>query len=81
MRMRAPRLPYRARPVAFPALTKIRNSGSRNRIPGNICVESTVTVNTRRPANRYRLTAYAAPIAIATEASVAPPATMTLFTK
>ena len=39
-------------PVAFPMFTKIRNSGSRNRMPGNICVESTVTLNTCRPAKR-----------------------------
>ena len=44
-----PREPYSAMPVALPMLTKIRNSGSRNRMPGNICVDSTVTVKTRLP--------------------------------
>ncbi len=46
------RLPLSVMPVEFPMLTKIRYSGSRNRMPGNIWVDSTVTVNTLRPANR-----------------------------
>ena len=33
-------------------------------MPGNICVDSTVTENTPRPRNRYRLIANAAKIAI-----------------
>ena len=46
------RLPYRSMPVALPMLTKIRNSGSRKRMPGNIWVDSTVTEKIRRPGNR-----------------------------
>jgi hypothetical protein len=38
-------------------LTKMRKSGSRKRMPGNICVDSTTPVNGRRPKNRYRETA------------------------
>src|SRR5688572_24001594 len=75
------RLPYSSSPVRFPTLTKMRNSGSRNRIPGNIWVDSTVTVNSRRPRKRYRLTAYAAKMATDTENTVAVPATITLFQK
>src|SRR5262249_29206983 len=47
------------------------NSGSRNRMPGNICVDSTATENTCRPRNRYRLTANAARMATATENTAA----------
>lgn len=52
VRMSPPREPYSATPVLLPMLTKMRNSGSRKRIPGNICVDSTVTVKTRLPRNR-----------------------------
>lgn len=51
VRISPPREPYSAMPVLFPMLTKIRNSGSRKRMPGNIWVESTVTVKTRLPRN------------------------------
>jgi hypothetical protein len=61
--------------------TKIRNNGSRNSTPGNICVDSTVVVNTDRPRNRNRDTANAARIAIATENTVAATDTIVLFTK
>ena len=49
VRISPPREPNSAMPVALPMLTKIRNSGSRKRMPGNIWVDSTVTVNTRLP--------------------------------
>src|SRR3569833_1599281 len=49
----------------------MRNSGSRNRIPGNIRVDRTVTWNACRPANRYRLTANAAKMATAPESTAA----------
>ena len=39
-------------PVAWLMFTKMRNSGSRNSTPGNICVDSTVVVKTLRPLNR-----------------------------
>jgi len=45
------REPNRAMPVAFPIDTKIRNSGSRNKIPGNIWVDSTTMVKIRLPRN------------------------------
>jgi hypothetical protein len=50
--MSAPREPYSAMPVALPRLTKMRKSGSRKRMPGNICVERIVTVNRRLPRKR-----------------------------
>src|ERR1035437_9275406 len=60
--IRPARDPYKVMPVAFPMEMKIRNSGSRNKIPGNIWVESTTTARTRLPRNRYRLTASAAQV-------------------
>jgi hypothetical protein len=39
-------------PRDWPRFTKITNSGSRNRIPGNIWVDSTVIENSWRPRNR-----------------------------
>ncbi len=50
-------------------------------MPGNIWVDSTVTVKAPRPANRYRLTAYAAMMATTTEKAIAEPETMTLLMK
>lgn len=50
-------------------------------MPGNICVDSTVTVKTRLPRKLWRLTAYAANTAITTEQTVAAPATISEFTK
>ena len=44
-------------PVALPMLTKIRKSGSANRMPGNIWVDSTAVVKIRLPRKPYRLTA------------------------
>ena len=46
------RLPLSVIPVLLLMLTKIRKSGSRKRMPGNIWVDSTDTVKTLRPANR-----------------------------
>src|SRR5580698_3538359 len=68
-------------PVTWPRFTKITNSGSRNRIPGNIWVDSTAIVNTPRPRNRYRLTAYAASSATTTDATDAVVDTIRLFTR
>ena len=62
-------------------LTKIRNNGSRNKIPGNIWVDSTVPVNTLRPWNRWRETAYAAKIAMITLNTVEVTHTIRLFGK
>ena len=50
-------------------------------MPGNIWVDSTVTENSRRPRKRYRLTANAAKMAIATEMTVATPDTIRLLTR
>ena len=63
-------------------LTKIRNSGSRNRIPGNICVDSTVAGEQRagRGSGSGEM-AYAAKIAITTLKTVASTHTIRLFTK
>jgi hypothetical protein len=57
----------------------MRNSGSRNRIPGNIWVASTVTEKMPRPRNRYRLIANAAKMATATENTAATPDTTKLL--
>src|SRR6266511_2057593 len=57
------------------------NSGSRNRMPGNIWVDRTVMLNTPRPGKRYRLTASAAKMATVTEHAIATPDTTTLFRK
>ena len=62
-------------------LTKMMNSGSRKRIPGNIWVDSTVVVKTPRPRNRKRDTANAAMIARITLATVAQVQMIRLFTK
>src|SRR5689334_640954 len=59
----------------------MRNSGSRNRIPGNIWVARTVMEKTPRPRNRYRLIANAAKIATATENTAATPDTTRLLTR
>src|SRR5579872_530973 len=75
------REPNSAIPVAFPSETKIRNSGSRNKMPGNICVESTTSMNTWRPRNRYRLTAYAAQTASSSDSIAAEVHTVTELTK
>ena len=79
--IRPVRLPYSLMPVSLLMFTKIRNSGSRNRMPGNIWVDRTVMEKTCRPWNRYRLTAYAARIATITEATARPPDTIRLFTR
>src|SRR6266540_1635407 len=59
----------------------MRNSGSRNRMPGNICVDRTVTEKAWRPRKRYRLTANAAKIATATENTDAVLDTTRLFAR
>src|SRR2546421_11949262 len=59
----------------------MRNSGSRNRMPGNIWVASTVTENACRPRNRYRLMANATKMATDTENTDATPDTTRLFTR
>src|SRR2546423_1451842 len=59
----------------------MRNSGSRNRMPGNIWVASTVTENACRPRNRYRLIANATKMATATENTEAALDTTRLFTR
>src|SRR5690606_473803 len=74
-------LPFNANPVTWLILTKIRYSGSRNRMPGNICVDSTVSRNVSLPRKRYRLIAYAAKMAMATEHTVAASEMTALFTK
>src|SRR3954467_4844449 len=79
--VRPSRLPYSTISVYRSMLTKIRNSGSRNRMPGNICVDSTTVMNEPRPGNRYRLTAYPVMMAIATEQTVADSETTRLFRK
>src|SRR5437773_4106274 len=75
------RVPTSCSPNELLMFTKIRNNGSRNSTPGNICVDSTVVVNTVRPRNLNRDTANAARIAIATENSVAATDTIVEFTK
>src|SRR5256885_15065947 len=59
----------------------MRKSGSRNRMPGNIWVDSTVTEKACRPRKRYRLMANAAKIATATENTAAVPDTTRLFAR
>src|SRR3954470_8056116 len=75
------RVPTSCSPNELLMFTKIKNNGSRNSTPGNICVDNTVVVNAVRPRNRKRDTANAARIAIATETTVADTATIVLFTE
>src|SRR3978361_822967 len=79
--IRPSRVPISCTPVESLMLTKIRNSGSRNSTPGNICVDSTVLVKTVRPRKRNRDTETAAKLAIATRATVATTDTIVLLTK
>ena len=79
--IRPVRLPYRLMPVVWPMFTKITNSGSRNRMPGNIWVDRIVIENTWRPWNRYRLTAYEASSATITDATDATEQTIRLFSR
>ncbi len=68
-------------PVAEWMFVKMRKSGSRKSTPGNICVDSTVVVNTERPRKVKRDTANAARTARTTLAIVADPDTITLLAK